>query len=46
MRFTFEDFTFDEFNPKLFSIEEFMPEEFSISVLRRGVIGVSQVGYV
>ena len=49
--FRYEEFRFNEFAPEQFSFEEFRPEEFeveslSIGFLRRGVIGVQQIGYV
>lgn len=44
--FKFEEFSFEEFKFEEFSFEKFQPEEFSISVLRRGVIGVSRIGYI
>ena len=49
--FKYEEFAFEEFAPEEFTFEEFstepfMPEEISISVLRRGVIGVHKIGYL
>lgn len=44
--FTYEEFSPEEFAPQEFSFEEFNPAGLSITVLRRGVIGVSQIGYV
>lgn len=45
-KFQFDEFQPDEFSFEQFSIDEFKPSELSISVLRRGVIGVSQIGYI
>ena len=44
--FCFEEFEHDEFKFEEFTFDEFKPDEISISVLRRGVIGVSKIGYV
>lgn len=49
--FKYEEFAFNEFSHKEFSFEEFTFDEFrteeiSISILKRGVIGVSKVGYI
>ena len=49
--FKYEEFTFEEFKPKEFTFNEFQIEKFeadslSIEFLRRGVIGVHQIGYV
>lgn len=49
--FKYEEFTYEEFKPEEFSFEEFRIQEFeteslSIGFLRRGVIGVQQIGYV
>ena len=44
--FQFEKFAHEEFKFEEFSIEEFKTESISIGVLRRGVIGVQQIGYV
>ena len=49
--FRYEEFSYEEFNLEEFSFEEFHPKEFeieslSIGFLRRGVIGVRQIGYV
>lgn len=49
--FKYEEFKYEEFVPEQFSFEEFVIEEFepkslSIGFLRRGVIGVQQIGYV
>lgn len=44
--FQFEEFAHEEFKFEEFSIEEFETESISIGVLRRGVIGVQQIGYV
>jgi hypothetical protein len=41
-----EEFKPQQFAFKDFSYEEFKPESISIEVLRRGVIGVQQIGYV
>lgn len=45
-RFQFEEFEFDNFSFEEFTFDEFTPDELSISVLRRGVIGVSRIGYI
>lgn len=49
--FKYEEFKYDEFKPEEFTFEEFQMQEFeteslSIGFLRRGVIGVQQIGYV
>jgi ABC-type enterochelin transport system permease subunit len=44
--FQFEEFTHEEFAFEEFSVEEFETETIDIGVLRRGVIGVRQIGYV
>ena len=44
--FQFEEFDFDNFSFEEFTFDEFTPDELSISVLRRGVIGVSRIGYI
>lgn len=49
--FKYEEFSYEEFKPDEFTFEEFQMQEFetetlSIGFLRRGVIGVQQVGYV
>ena len=43
--FEFEEFQFKEFEFKEFQFEEFQTQSLSIGFLRRGVIGVSQIGY-
>lgn len=45
-QFDFSEFVFDEFHFEEFNFEKFEPDGLSISVLRRGVIGVSKIGYV
>lgn len=45
-QFKFEEFKHKEFKFDEFSFDKFNPEGLSISVLRRGVIGVSQIGYI
>ncbi len=49
--FKYEEFSYDEFKHEEFQFEEFKTEEFeiesiSIGFLRRGVIGVQQIGYI
>lgn len=44
--FSFEEFVHEEFKFEEFSFEEFKTEGISIGFLRRGVIGVQQIGYV
>ncbi|BFK82145.1 hypothetical protein I3900191A7_22900 [Clostridium baratii] len=44
--FCFEEFKHEEFKFKEFKFEEFEIEALSIGFLRRGVIGVQQIGYV
>lgn len=49
--FRYEQFAYDEFQYDEFSFDEFefrkiQPETLSIGVLRRGVIGVAQIGYI
>lgn len=49
--FKYDEFQIEEFSYEKFSFEEFSYEKFkldsiSIKVLRRGVIGVNQIGYV
>ena len=44
--FQFEEFAYEEFKFEEFSIKEFKTESISIGFLRRGVIGVQQIGYV
>lgn len=45
-QFDFEEFALNEFQFEEFSFDKFEPDGLSISVLRRGVIGVSTIGYV
>ena len=42
----FSTFGFEEFQFEEFSFEQFEPEGLSISVLRRGVISISTIGYI
>ena len=49
--FDYETFDVDSFKPDTFTIDSFQPESFNtdrlqITFLRRGVIGVSKIGYV
>lgn len=49
--FEYEKFEYKEFQPEQFEFAQFTPEQFTpeqieITFLRRGVIGVSKVGYV
>lgn len=49
--FKYEEFSYDEFKHEEFQFEDFKTEEFeiesiSIGFLRRGVIGVQQIGYI
>lgn len=43
--FTHDEFTYDEFVPDKFTYEEFIPDSIDITFLRRGVIGIGQIGY-
>ena len=45
---TFEADSFepDTFEPETFSVDSFEPDTLDITFLRRGVIGVSKVGYI
>ena len=40
---SFEPYTFE---PETFSVDSFEPDTLDITVLHRGVIGVSKVGYI
>ena len=42
----YETFDVNTFSPETFSIETFEPESLNIVYLRRGVIGVSKIGYL
>ena len=49
--FDYETFDVDTFEPETFTIDSFQPESFNtdrlqITYLRRGVIGVSKIGYI
>ena len=44
--FEFESFEHDTFTASTFEPESFKPESLDIVYLRRGVIGVSKIGYV
>ena len=44
--FEFDEFEFDEFEFDEFEFDAFEPETLDINFLRRGVIGVSRIGYV
>jgi hypothetical protein len=49
--FDYERFDYDSFEPTsfvfdTFEVDSFVPDSIGISVLRRGVIGVSKIGYV
>lgn len=44
--FELDEFVADEFTIDEFDIEEFRTETFEITPLRRGVIGVSKIGYI
>lgn len=40
----FDEYQFDKFNFEELSLDEYIPD--FISIIRRGVIGIHQVGYV
>lgn len=44
--FEFERFKSDIFEVESFSIETFEPDNLEITFLRRGVIGISKIGYI
>lgn len=44
--FELDEFVADEFTIDEFDVEEFRTETFEITPLRRGVIGVSKIGYI
>lgn len=44
--FELDEFVADEFTIDEFDAEEFRTETFEITPLRRGVIGVSKIGYI
>lgn len=45
-QFVFPEFEYNKFEFEEFSFDEFNTEELSITVLKRGVIGVSKIGYI
>ncbi len=45
-KFTYEEFNFDHFEKDTFEYDQMKPDSIGISFLRRGVIGVSEIGYV
>ena len=45
-KFDYQKFEYDQFQFDKFEIEEFKPNTIDIVFLRRGVIGVRQIGYV
>lgn len=45
-KFEYSQFRYDEFKLDEFKLDEFEYDRFNITFLRRGVIGVSKVGYV
>ena len=44
--FEYEKFQFHKFEPQKFEIKKFQFEAFKITILRRGVIGISKIGYI
>ena len=44
--FEYEKFQFHKFKPQKFEIKKFQFEAFKITILRRGVIGISKIGYI
>ena len=44
--FEAESFEPETFEPKTFSVDTFEPDTLDITFLRRGVLGVSKVGYI